>query len=77
MGHAEAAASAGGEVEMMPRDVRQLLLGALMAPAEDRAALIGRLHERASTPGLVELLIDLEVNRATALDLAEALKDSL
>ena len=64
-------------VEMMPRDVRQLLIRALRAPSEDRATLIGRLHERASTPGLVELLIDLEADRLIALELADALKESL
>ena len=57
--------------------VRRFLLEAAPAPEDQRAARIGRLHERAETPGLVELLIDLEANRLTALDLAEALKDNL
>jgi hypothetical protein len=58
-------------------EIRRFLLHAILAPQEERARLIGRLHEQAGTPQLVELLIDLEEHRLPALTLAEALKDSL
>ena len=39
------------------------LLDALTPPDADRAALIGRLHQRADTEWLAEVLIDLEEDR--------------
>jgi hypothetical protein len=56
----------GETVAALRPDVRRFLLEAIMAADSDRAALIGRLHEQAATPALVELLIDLEADRISA-----------
>jgi hypothetical protein len=55
-------------------EVQRFLLEAIMSPVAERVELIGRLHKRAETPELVELLIDLEQDRLPALEVAEALK---
>jgi hypothetical protein len=52
------------------------LLDALMAPTEDRAALIGRLHADPDTQNFAGFPTDLEEDRQLALDLAQALKDA-
>jgi hypothetical protein len=61
-------------VETLAPNVRGLLLKAIMAPPAKRAELIALLHEKALTPGLVELIIDLEQDRSVSLEVAAALK---
>jgi hypothetical protein len=50
------------------------LLDALTRSEADRAALIGRLTQRADAEWLAELLIDLEENEPARLYLVEALR---
>jgi hypothetical protein len=50
------------------------LLGVLTRSEADRAALVGRLLERASVKWLAELLIDLEEDEPARLHLIEALR---
>jgi hypothetical protein len=52
------------------------LLDVLTRPEPDRAALIGRLHEREDTAWLVELLIDLEEDVPARLRLVAALQEA-
>jgi hypothetical protein len=47
-----------------------------MAPAEERAELIGRLHNDPRSHAFAELLIDLEEDRPLGLDFAQALKEA-
>ncbi len=46
-------------------------------PEADRAALIGRLHQRADAEWLAELLIDLEEDEPARLHLVEALRQAV
>lgn len=50
------------------------LLDVLTRPDGDRAALIGRLHQRADGEWLAELLIDLEEDEPARLQLVAALR---
>ena len=59
----------------VPGPIAERVLAALMLPPDERAELIGRLHADQETRSLAALLIDLEEDRALALDLAHALKD--
>ena len=51
------------------------LLDALTQPEADRAALIGRLHQREDAAWLAEMLIDLEEDEAARLRLVAALRE--
>jgi hypothetical protein len=51
------------------------LLDVLTRPNADRAALIGRLHQREDAEWLAELLIDLEEDEPARLRLVAALRD--
>jgi len=62
-------------VAAFPGPLSQSLLAILMLPQDERAELIGRLHDDPKTQSLAELLIDLEEDRSLALDLAQALKE--
>ena len=62
-------------VSAIPGPVGELLLEALMLPAEDRPGRIGDLYANAETRWFAELLIDLEEDRQLALDFAQALKE--
>jgi hypothetical protein len=50
------------------------LLDVVTRSGADRASLIGRLHDRADTIWLAELLTDLEIDEMARLQLAEALR---
>ena len=50
------------------------LLDVLTRPDADRAALIGRLHQRQDAEWLAELLIDLEEDEPARLRLVAALQ---
>jgi hypothetical protein len=50
------------------------LLDALWRPEADRAALIGRLAQRADGEWLAEVLTDLEVDEVSRLHMVEALR---
>jgi hypothetical protein len=50
------------------------LLDVLARPDADRAALIGRLHQRPDTDWLAEVLTDLEVDEIARLHMVEALR---
>jgi hypothetical protein len=50
------------------------LLDVLTRPDADRAALIGRLHQRVDAEWLAELLIDLEEDEPARLRLVAALR---
>jgi hypothetical protein len=50
------------------------LLDVLTRPDADRAALIGRLHQREDAEWLAELLIDLEEDEPARLRLVAALR---
>ena len=50
------------------------LLDVLTRTDADRAALIGRLHQRADTGWLAEVLIDLEEDESPRLRMIEALR---
>lgn len=53
------------------------LLDVLTRSDADRAALIGRLHQRADAEWMAELLIDLEEDKAARLRLVSALRQSV
>jgi hypothetical protein len=50
------------------------LLDVLTRPDADRAALIGRLHQRQDAAWIVEVLIDLEEDEPARLRLVAALR---
>ena len=62
-------------VAAVPGPIGDTLLRILMMPDDERAEMIGQLHADPKSARLAELLIDLEEDRALALDLAQALKD--
>jgi hypothetical protein len=53
------------------------LLDVLTRSEADRAALIGRLHQREDARWLAELLTDLEVDEIARLQLVEGLRRAL
>ena len=53
------------------------MLELVLAPSEERATAIGRLNAGGKSQEFVELLIDLEEDRQTALTIAEMPMDSL
>jgi hypothetical protein len=63
-------------VATIPGPVADRLLEAIMAPPDERAALIGRLYSDPATRNFAELLIDLEEDGQLGLDFAQALKDN-
>jgi hypothetical protein len=63
-------------VRAFPRPVRSYLLKLLLSSPDQRAAAIGRLHQERSTRPMAEFLMDLEEDRLTAMDVAEALKNT-
>jgi hypothetical protein len=50
--------------------VRLALLRVLLAPPDQRAEAIGRLYEMTDAGPMAELLIDVEEDRLTALEVA-------
>jgi hypothetical protein len=59
--------------ESMPDSMAEEMLEAIMLPPDERAALIGRLHQ-GERSAFAELLIDLEEDRQLGLDFAQVLK---
>ena len=63
------------DLASLPGPVGETFLWVLMLPQDERAGLIGRLHEDPKTQSLAELLIDLEEDRQLGLDFAQALNE--
>jgi hypothetical protein len=66
-----------GPSSASPRISRRALLDAILAKPSERAALIGRLYVPGDRGEMAELLIDLEEDRLVALEVADALRESL
>ena len=58
-------------------DVRRALLHVIVASEADRAEAVQSLWAERPGDGMAEVLIDLEEDRALALEVADAIKDSL
>jgi hypothetical protein len=61
-------------VAALSEDGARVLLGMLMRPEAERAALIGRVAQHSDGEWLAELLTDLEVDEVSRLHLVDALR---
>ncbi len=64
-------------VSGLPPDIRRALLHVILSQEDQRAKAIHQLWARRPGDSIAELLMDLEEDRSMALDVAEALKETL